>query len=79
MISFSGSSIGGAGAAGTRPSSRKYEGGIRVGWEGGAGLPMLSDCIRLVSGTSDIRPPCALIRSNVAPKEPPRPNPSVVT
>ena len=70
MISFSGSPIGGAIVEGGGAQARKYVEGL--GWDMGgvAGILVWGDCIPSVSGTSDIRPPCALISSNVAPGEP---------
>ena len=59
--------------------SREYAEGIVWDMRGVAGIPMLGDCIPSVSGTPDFRPPCAFIRSNVAPGQSSRPNPSVVT
>ena len=74
MISFSRSSVGVTIVEGRGGPTGKYAGGIVWGMGGVAGIPMLGDCIPSVSGTPDIWPPCALIRSNVAPGEPSRPS-----
>jgi len=67
MISFPGPSVGGFIVEGRGGPAGKYAEGIV--WETGGvtGIPMLGDCMPSVSGTPDIGPPYALIRSNGGP------------